>query len=453
MIPTLLWVAIINLRRDRVVQAMAFLLPIIFFSIFAGVFGQQGRNSTSRVRVAVVDEDHSPASVRLVAALVKETGLRVRTTAAPVGAPPKAPETTLDRARALALVRDGALPVAIVVPAGFGASFGSFDSTGKELELLADASDPVAPQIVSGLLQKVAMTAAPDLMAKQGVGLFEKYGGALTPQQRQAMDSWSRILEGQAPWDSAAVESTRGHAGTPGGGAPGPASPPAETPAGGPHFGGLLAVKIVDVLGEKKANPVIAFYAAGIAVMFLLFSASGAGGALLDEVESGTLERLLTSNASMGTVLAGKWLFISLLGVFQITVMFVWGMLVFRLDLLHHLPGYFVMTFFTAAAAAGFGLVLATLCKSRQQLGGLSTILILTQSALGGSMFPRFLMSESMQKMGLFTFNAWALDGYIKVFWRDAPLIQLWPQLAVLTALTAVFLTVARLLARRWETI
>jgi len=57
-----------------------------------------------------------------------------------------------------------------------------------------------------------------------------------------------------------------------------------------------------------------------------------------------------------------------------------------------------------------------------------------------------------MQKMGLFTFNAWALDGYIKVFWRDAPLTALWPQLAVLTALTAVFLIVARLLARRWET-
>ena len=43
-------------------------------------------------------------------------------------------------------------------------------------------------------------------------------------------------------------------------------------------------------------------------------------------------------------------------------------------------------------------------------------------SALGGSMFPRFLMSETMQQFGLVTFNAWALDGYLKVFWRNAPL-------------------------------
>jgi ABC-2 type transport system permease protein len=131
----------------------------------------------------------------------------------------------------------------------------------------------------------------------------------------------------------------------------------------------------------------------------------------------------------------------------------VWGMLAFDLDLLAHLPGFIVVTAFTAAAASGFGLVLATLCKSRHQLGSLSTLLILIQSALGGSLFPRFLMSEELQQIGLFTFNAWALDGYLKVFWRDAPISALWPQLAVLAGLTALFLTLARWLARRWETI
>jgi ABC-2 type transport system permease protein len=109
------------------------------------------------------------------------------------------------------------------------------------------------------------------------------------------------------------------------------------------------------------------------------------------------------------------------------------------------------MTIATSSAAAGLGLVLATLSKSRAQLSGFSTILILTMSAVGGSMFPRFLMSDTMQRFGLITFNAWALDGYLKVFWRDAALWQLWPQLAVLATLTVVFLGIARLLARRWE--
>jgi ABC-2 type transport system permease protein len=61
-------------------------------------------------------------------------------------------------------------------------------------------------------------------------------------------------------------------------------------------------------------------------------------------------------------------------------------------------------------------------------------------------------MTDTMQQMGLATFNAWALDGFIKVFWRDARVIDLWPQVAVLAAMCVVFLVVARIAARRWDT-
>jgi ABC-2 type transport system permease protein len=60
-------------------------------------------------------------------------------------------------------------------------------------------------------------------------------------------------------------------------------------------------------------------------------------------------------------------------------------------------------------------------------------------------------MSPTLQKIGLVTFNAWALDGFVKVFWRDAPIMALAPQVGVLAALTLAFLAVARMLARRWE--
>jgi ABC-2 type transport system permease protein len=153
----------------------------------------------------------------------------------------------------------------------------------------------------------------------------------------------------------------------------------------------------------------------------------------------------------MSGLLLGKWLFIALMGCLQLTVMFLWGQLAFGLDLFHHLPGFFVMTAVTAAAAAGFGLMLATVARTRAQLSGISTIVILTMSALGGSMFPRFLMSETMQKFGLLTFNGWALDGYLKVFWRNASVWELWPQVLVLLLLATVFMTLARVFARRWE--
>lgn len=420
---TLLRIGWINLKRDRVAQALTFILPIVFFSIFASVFSGQGDAQTARIRVAIVDEDHSELSRRLVDALGREARLRARTTADEKGTGP-----ALDRAAAQHLVRDGDLPVAVVIPAGMGEAFaknGFGGSSGPSIQLLTDVSDKIAPQMVMGLLQKVTMTAAPDLMMAGGMRQFEQYGGALTPQQKAAVESWMPTLKADGQAGATGADSKRMGVG----------------------------VEIVDVMRtDNRSGSLISFYAAGVGVMFLLFSSvAGAGGALLDEADAGTLERLLSTNIGMTGVLVGKWIFLMLVGCLQLTVMFLWGQVVFGLPLLSHLPGFTVMTAFTAAAAAALGLVLATLARTRAQLSGFSTILILTMSALGGSMFPRFLMSESMQKVGLLTFNAWALDGYLKVFWRQAPIWQLWPQVLVLGGLTVAFLVAARMLARRWE--
>src|SRR5580765_3529222 len=79
MIGTLLRIGFINLRRDRVAQALTFLLPVMFFSIFATVFGNQ-RDATSRISVPVADEEQSEYSRKLVKALAAEGGLRILTT-------------------------------------------------------------------------------------------------------------------------------------------------------------------------------------------------------------------------------------------------------------------------------------------------------------------------------------------------------------------------------------
>ena len=110
--------------------------------------------------------------------------------------------------------------------------------------------------------------------------------------------------------------------------------------------------------------------------------------------------------------------------------MFVWAWAVFKLDFFSHLPGFAVMGLSTAFAVAAFGMLLASACHTRAQLGALSTLLILMMSAIGGSMFPRFLMPDAIQKAGLFTINAWAIDGFTKVFWRDLPVEDLWSRYA-----------------------
>ena len=286
---TLLRIGWTNLKRDRVAQTLTFVLPIVFFSIFASVFGGRGDDPTPRVVDRASSTRTAPSSAAaIVDALGKESALRVR--AADPGA------AALDRAGAERLVRNGDVPVAVVIPKGVG--------DGVRAERLRErraVDRPARRSVGSGRAADGAGAAAeghddrgsrPD-----DGGRHEAVRGArrrADPEQRKAVDAWLPTLKADAG---------TGGASTGGAGAMG------------------MAVDVVDVMRtDDRKGSLISFYAAGIGVMFLLFSAvGGAGGALLDEAESGTLERLLSTNIGMTGLLAGKWLFLTLIGTAQLT--------------------------------------------------------------------------------------------------------------------------------------
>jgi ABC-2 type transport system permease protein len=273
------------------------------------------------------------------------------------------------------------------------------------------------------------MTSMPAVMAEEGMDTAEKYIGGFTPEQKKV------VQDGLANLRKEEAEGKQGSA----------------TSGANDGSAGIVSVKTRAVVGADKKSPMISFYAAAIGVMFLMFTASGSAGALLDEAESGTLDRVLSTRVTMTKLLAGKLVFNTALAFIQLVAMFLWGWAVFKLDFFNHLPGFVVMGLCTAFAVAAFGMLLASACRTRAQLGALSTLLILIMSSVGGSMFPRFLMPESMQKAGLLTINAWAIDGFTKVFWRDLPVKELWPQVTVLLAVGVGLFAIARRVARRWE--
>ncbi len=419
--------AMVSLRRDRAALALSFVLPVAFFTIFAVIFGGM-HDTTPKITVILVDEDQSEASRQLAHGLEREASLTVLLKPA---SKVKAAELEYTAVTAEEAVKAGDAPVALIIPKGFGqnpVSFGPGEH-GAQIQLLNDASDAIAPQVVSGLLQKAAMTSMPVSMAEQGMKYTDRYIGGLTPDQRKTveanLDALRKLQES---------------------GSTGSADSPGNT-----FSGGIVPVHARAVVGQDKKSPMVSFYAAAIGVMFLLFTASGSAGSLLDEAESGTLDRVLSSRVTMTSLLGGKLVFNTLLAFIQLTVMFLWGWAVFHLDLFSHIPGFIVMGLCTAVAVAAFGMLLASLCRTRAQLGAVSTLVILIMSSVGGSMFPRYLMPPAMQKAGLLTINAWAIDGFTKVFWRDLPVTALWPQVLVLLSVGIVLFAVARRIARRWE--
>lgn len=417
MIGAIIRTELANFKRDRAAVVMSFVLPIVFFTIFAIVFAGAIDNASRKVPLAVVDLDGSALSRKFIAALSAERALEVMTIART--SQPEAPFTEVTAQEA---VRRGDVPVALFIPRGFGnALFDFSESRRPTLHLLTDSSDPVAAGLATGMVQKVLGTAMPDESMAAGIELFRGWTGGLTEEQEKTL--------------AMNIESMRDLQ----------KSAPSGQPAG------FVNVAVRDIVGGEKENPVVAFYAAAIGVMFLLISSSRAGGSLIDEAEGGTLDRVLSTHVSMTVLLTGKLLFLSAVGFVQLCVMFVWGAIAFRLELFSHLPGFLILAVSTSLASSAFGLLLATACRSRAQLYAISTLVILIISAVGGSMFPRFLMPESVLRFSLLFFNSWALEGFLKVFWREAPLVQLWPEVSMLLATCVVFLFVARQLARRWE--
>ena len=405
----------LNLRRDRAALMLSFIVPIVFFSIFAGIFGAQ-KSKTPKTTVVIADLDRSDSSRRLIDALKRESALDVVLT-------PKKSATPFDAKTAEATVRAGDAPVALVIPKGFGTTKIQFagGNNGPAFRLLADSADPIADQVVGGLLQKNMMMSMPEMMMDAGVTEVDRWSGGLTAQQKANLDQ--------------NMKSYRTFS----------AKPAARS------TDSLIRIEKTDVIGQNKSNVVAALYAAGIGVMFLLFTASNAGGALLEENESGTLDRILTTRLTLTQLLLGKLVYLWTLGFTQICVMFLWGAIAFRLQLAQHIGGFLVMALTTSLATSAFGLLLASVCRTRAQLGAMSTLVVLSLSAIGGSMFPRFLMPAGLQKAGLVLFNSWALEGFTNVFWRELPLSSLALPAAVLVGWGTVFFIVARQLTKRWE--
>ena len=98
-----------------------------------------------------------------------------------------------------------------------------------------------------------------------------------------------------------------------------------------------------------------------------------------------------------------------------------------------------LVTLATAAAATGLGLLVAAVGKTREQIGGISTLLVLTLAAVGGMMFPTFAMSGFMQTLSKISPHAWSLAGYQDVIVRGLGLNAVLNEVGVLMIFSSAF--------------
>lgn len=205
-----------------------------------------------------------------------------------------------------------------------------------------------------------------------------------------------------------------------------------------------VTLTMTPLIGEDNENNLGLVQAvAGTAVMMLLFSIAGLGASILEEKESGTLKRLLISPIDPIAIVYGKMLTGFIVSMLQLIVMFLFAWIVFGLTIATNIPALVLMLFTTAFACSSFGIFLSSISKTRKQVEGLSSIIILTMSAIGGSMVPLFVMPEFMQKIAVISLNYWAIQGFYDIFWRSLPLLDILPKMEVLTGIGIIMSSIA----------
>jgi ABC-2 type transport system permease protein len=407
-IATVARVMALSLLRDRGALLLAFVLPPLMFLVFAEVFSGAGDEDLS-LRVAIRDTAGTELTGRIAAALADMKGIETVPADAGDGPPPAALE---------AMVRQGRADVAVWVRAEPG---GDLEAE-PPLVVIGDASRALAAAIVSGRAQRMLQTDFPRLGIQRAAALVDALAGPYTPEQRESLDL---ALSDEGVDELFGDEQTD-----------------AET-----SQDGLVAQRLLG--GERRMDDGVSYYAGAVAILFLLFAAMQGAISMIDERNAGIVDRLVAGPGGYTVVVIGKGLFLTLQGVCQAALIFAVAWLLYGLDWPGRFGSWLVTAALAAAVAAWLGLLLASLCRSRQQAQTASAFVVLILSAIGGSMVPRFLMPAWLRDVGWATPNAWVIESWHGIFWRGEPVAALAAGWGVLLAFALAAMAVTVLLAQR----
>jgi len=430
---------ILGFLRDRTAVLLTFLVPGVLIYIFGQVFGvDRGASGPVGIPLAVVVQGApSAAGDAITASLRKEKAFRVMT----VEKDDQGQETVLTEDRVRTLFRENKLRYALIFPADAQ----SDTSFGLKVRFLNNPRNDIETQMVTGLLQKTIFTAAPaallDSLRKRAVNFvgpdrtetfYRRLADNIATQFGGNADQiYDDMVSGRLPTGANLNPTGTSAAGT------------GNAASTGNFLDRILKIESEQLSGKKVKNAAATRSVGGWAIMFLLFSVSGAATSLFDEKKAGLFQRLLAAPVRRSHILWSKYLFGMLLGLVQLTSLFFAGRVLFGIDVTSNFGNLLVICLAASTACTAFGMLLAAVAKSPAAASGLATFLILTMSAVGGAWFPTSFMPDFIQVLSKFTLVYWSMEGFLQVLWADCTFFELLPYVGVLLGIAAVVNTIS----------
>jgi ABC-2 type transport system permease protein len=410
---------------DKRAVTMSFAAPILIGSFFGYIFGGVGQSGPpSKIAVAVVNQDTSEVSRKVVAALGADAMLDVKSFA-------------LGEAREL--VRGGKMTVAVVIPSGFAERAGkSFFRGGDKprIQLLYDPSHSAELQVVNGvLMQHVMEVVSRESMSGTGSErLMEDalrdlgQSKAMKPEDKTAL---RRMLESVGEWNQRRSANPQAQASS-GFSMPYTVSQEAVTARQGVKYNGM------------------AHSFAGMCVQFILFMGIDAGMVVLYQRRSGLWKRLQAAPLSRYTIIGSRATSAGIVAMVIMLTVFGFARVVFGVKIEGSFAGFLGVCVAFAIMTATFGLLVAVLGKTPEATRGIAILATLVLVMLGGSWVPAFLFPEWLQKVTFAIPTRWAVDGLDAMVWRGSGFDAALGPIVALLAFAALFGAIA-VWRFRWE--
>jgi ABC-2 type transport system permease protein len=388
--------------RDRSALIFLFGMPIMFLLLFGTIFSGGSSRSAGGVKFSVlaVNSDAGKHGAEVLTAL-QDNGVRLIS-------------ENGGEAAVRAKVGSGKHAAGVMIPPEFSAEL---DKAAQErLASFSGGDLPAKPaQAKLHILVDPAQTEAGGIMQGTVFGAVQRVFG--------------RAIARAAGQPETAESSTAGNL-----------SDKSQAP---------VALEVTPVRGEDTENAESKRMTSGnvivpgYSVLFVFFLANSVAVSLITERQEGTLRRMMTAPIGRGQILFGKLLARGIVGVIQISILFLLGMMLLKLDIGPSPLGIALTALATIFAATGLGLLIASFGKTVEQIAGMTTLALFTMGGISGCMMPRFLMPEIMQQISLITPHAWALNAYNDLILRHLPVTSTLLNIGMVCMFGGIFYSLA----------
>jgi ABC-2 type transport system permease protein len=383
--------------RDRASLGILIVMPMVLIVILSSALGNLASN-LGKTPVAIVNLDKGAVGAKVTDGFFTDTQLTDLFLA----------QRMHDPAQAAALVANGDLAGALVVPADFSRRL----DTGRP-SVLTLYIDP-GREIAGTVFRSVAESLSTRVSAASTAARTSAYyvAGLRVPDP-----TFVGGVIGNAVQSASAT-------------------------------GALTAVSVQETTAAQgKQLSSLSYYSGAMSVMFLMFGAMFGAFSLVRERDNWTLPRMLMTPTPRVQILGGKMLGVFMVGAAQFMVLYGftnalgvrWGD-PFALAL---------VAASTVGAATGLSVFIAAVAKTVRSVSGIAQMLIQFMAAVGGSFIPVAQFPAWMQPLHYASVNGWAIDAILAIM-NGGHVLAVLPNVAALLGIAAAFFAIGawRL---RWE--